>query len=176
MKQGNPTIGGEAVLLNTAASAVADAARNRALSASLNVLVEKNVLGYPTFTTTQSYSSGETVFYDRRLYTFTSDHTAGAWDASQVEWRRQTFLHRGLQPPREGDQHRVVARKMRLGVRTRQLPLNLQEHPRFVHGFHVTLPVELVTVTASASILSMTFSPSAAPSSTRVPSRITRHG
>jgi hypothetical protein len=85
MKQGNPTIGGQPVILNTVASAVADAARNRALSASLNEIVEKNVLGYPTFSTVQNYAEGDTVFYDRRLHTFTVAHAAGAWDASEVE-------------------------------------------------------------------------------------------
>ena len=85
MKQGNPTIGGQTVILNTVASAVADAARNRALSASLNEIVEKNVLGYPTFSTVQNYSPGDTVFHDRRLHTFAVAHAAGAWDASEVE-------------------------------------------------------------------------------------------
>jgi len=84
MKQGNPTIGGQAVILNTTSSAVADPARSQALSASLTTLVEKNVLGYPTFSTLTAYAAGDTVFHDRRLYTFNVAHAAGAWDGSQV--------------------------------------------------------------------------------------------
>lgn len=84
MKQGNPTIGGQPVILNTVASAVADAARNQALSASLTALIEKNVLGYPTFSTLEAYDAGTTVFHDRRLHTFNVAHAAGAWDGTQV--------------------------------------------------------------------------------------------
>jgi len=84
MKQGNPTLGGQPVILNTVTSAVADPARNQALSASLTALIEKNVLGYPTFSTLEPYGAGDTVFYDRRLYTFHVAHAAGAWDGSQV--------------------------------------------------------------------------------------------
>jgi hypothetical protein len=83
-KQGNPTIGGQPVILNTVASAVADPARNQALSASLTALIEKNVLGYPTFSTLEAYAAGTTVFHDRRLHTFNVAHAAGAWDGTQV--------------------------------------------------------------------------------------------
>lgn len=85
MKQGNPTIGGQPVILNTVASAVADPARSQALSASLAAMVEKNILGYPTFSSLIAYSAGDTVFYDRRIYTFTAPHAAGAWNAEHVE-------------------------------------------------------------------------------------------
>lgn len=85
MKQGNPTIGGQAVILNTTSAAVADAARSQALSASLTALVEKNVLGYPAFSTLTDYAAGVTVFYDRRLYTFNTAHAKGAWNAAEVE-------------------------------------------------------------------------------------------
>lgn len=90
MKQGNPTIGGQPVILNTTSAAVADPARQQALSASLTALVEKHVLGYPTFSTITDYAAGDTVFYDRRLYTFTAAHTAGVWDATEVE---ETDIH-----------------------------------------------------------------------------------
>ena len=40
----------------------------------LTALTEKNVLGYPTFSTITAYAKDETVFYDRRLYTFTEAH------------------------------------------------------------------------------------------------------
>ena len=84
MKQGNPTIGGQPVILNTVTSAVADPPRNQALSASLTALIEKNVLGYPAFSTLEAYDAGTTVFHDRRLYTFNVAHAAGAWDGTQV--------------------------------------------------------------------------------------------
>lgn len=70
---------------NTITTQVADPARRQALSASLGALTEKNVLGYPTFSTLEAYTAGTTVFYDRRLYTFTADHAAGAWNAEEVE-------------------------------------------------------------------------------------------
>jgi len=85
MKQGNPTIGGEAVILNTVASAVADAARGRALSASLYELIERNALGYPSFSTLVPYGLGDIVFHDRRLYKFTTAHAAGPFDSAEVE-------------------------------------------------------------------------------------------
>ena len=40
---------------------------------------------YPTFNTTTSYSIGSIVKYDRKLYKFTSVHTAGAWTGNDVE-------------------------------------------------------------------------------------------
>lgn len=85
MKQGNPTIGGETVILNTVASAVADAARGRALSASLYELIERNALGYPSFSTLVPYDLGDIVFHDRRLYKFTTAHAAGPFDSAEVE-------------------------------------------------------------------------------------------
>lgn len=85
MKQGNPTIGGDPVILNTLSTAVADVARRQALSASLAVLIEQNVLGYPAFSTLESYAAGSTVFNDRRLYTFKTAHAPGAWNAEEVE-------------------------------------------------------------------------------------------
>lgn len=85
MKQGNPTIGGQTVILNTVASAVADAARGRALSASLYELIERNALGYPSFSTLVPYSLDDIVFHDRRLYKFTTAHAAGPFDGAEVE-------------------------------------------------------------------------------------------
>jgi len=85
MKQGNPTIGGEAVILNTVASAVADAARGRALSASLYELIERSALGYPSFSTLVPYNLGDIVFHDRRLYKFTTAHAAGPFNSAEIE-------------------------------------------------------------------------------------------
>lgn len=84
-KQGNLNVGGQTVIPNTTTAAVADVARSQALSASLAALAEKNVLGYPTFSEAEGYEAGATVFYNRRLYTFKTDHSAGAWNASEVD-------------------------------------------------------------------------------------------
>lgn len=73
------------VIPNTSTSAVADIARsNQALSATLTALIERNALGYPAFTTTTAYAVGDIVFYDRKLYKFTSAHAAGAWTGNDV--------------------------------------------------------------------------------------------
>jgi len=75
---------GNKIAPNTCSAAVLDEARSQALSASLTALVEKNALGYPTFTTVSAYSAGDKVFYDRKLYKFTADKAAGAWDSTKV--------------------------------------------------------------------------------------------
>lgn len=72
------------VMPNTTAAAVYDAARQRALSASLLDLVEKNALGYPDFATVTSYPAGKIVFKDRKLWVFDVDHAAGAWNDDEV--------------------------------------------------------------------------------------------
>lgn len=82
--QGNLIVGEQPIIPNTITSAVADPARQQALSASLTALVEKNALGYPTFSTLENYTSGTIVFYDRRLYQFGSDHPKGAWNPDDV--------------------------------------------------------------------------------------------
>ena len=69
---------------NTVTTNVADPARNQALSASLVNMIERNALGYPAFVTTQPYVIGNKVFNDRKLWKFTADHAAGAWNASHV--------------------------------------------------------------------------------------------
>lgn len=63
---------------------VKDSARNQALSASLQVLIEQNALGFTPFVTIDNYAIGDVVFYDRKLWTFTSAHTAGAWTGNDV--------------------------------------------------------------------------------------------
>lgn len=40
---------------------------------------------YETFSDAKAYSVGDTVLYNGLLYTFTTDHAAGAWDESHVE-------------------------------------------------------------------------------------------
>ena len=77
---------GNLIIPNTNTAAVLDEARNQALSASLTDLVEKNALGFPTFTTTEAHAVGDKVFHDRRLWKFTSPLAQGAaWDDSKVE-------------------------------------------------------------------------------------------
>jgi len=39
----------------------------------------------PKFSTSDSYSTGDYVFYNNVLYRFVADHSAGAWNASHVE-------------------------------------------------------------------------------------------
>ena len=64
---------------------VKDSARNQALSASLVNLIERNALGYPAFTTTEAHPVGQQVFYDRKLWEFTSALAQGAaWDSTKV--------------------------------------------------------------------------------------------
>ena len=82
--QGNLTVGGQTVIPNTTTAAVADPAREQALSASLTALIEKNALGFPTFSTLENYAAGTIVFYDRRLWQFGTDHAKGAWNAEEV--------------------------------------------------------------------------------------------
>ncbi len=64
---------------------VKDSARNQALSASLLALVERNALGFPPFVTTEAHPVGQQVFYDRKLWEFTSALAQGAaWDSTKV--------------------------------------------------------------------------------------------
>lgn len=50
----------------------------------LNNTPDKDTLGYPTFTTTDEWDTGDIVFYNRKLYKFTAAHT-GTWTGSDVE-------------------------------------------------------------------------------------------
>ena len=43
------------------------------------------MIGVEDFDSTKNYKAGDMVMYDGLLYKFTEDHTAGEWDASQVE-------------------------------------------------------------------------------------------
>lgn len=77
---------GNKIAPNTGTPQVTDVARDQALSASLLALIEYNTLGYPPFTTITAWQVGEVVFNDRRLWTFTSAHTANTpWDENEVE-------------------------------------------------------------------------------------------
>ena len=86
-RQGNlKDFQGNKIAPNTCSAAVLDEARNRGLSASLAYLVEKNAFGFPTFVTTDSYSAGTILFYDRKLWVVKAGgHAAGAWDLDDFE-------------------------------------------------------------------------------------------
>ena len=68
----------------TFAKLVVDSARNQTLDQSLLNLVERNALGFPSFSTVTAYAVGDKCFYDRRLYKFTAAKVAGAWDSTKV--------------------------------------------------------------------------------------------
>ena len=80
-------INGNKRLPENTTTLVTDLAKNRALSASLELMIEKNALGYPSFTTTDDWAKDAVVFYDRKLWQFTAAHPAGAWTGNDVtEW------------------------------------------------------------------------------------------
>ncbi len=76
---------GDYVAPNTTTAAVYDAAREQALSATLVDLPDKSALGYPSFSTAADYSEGDVVYYENKLWRFTSDHPHGGWSESDVE-------------------------------------------------------------------------------------------
>ncbi len=76
---------GDYVAPNTTTAAVYDAAREQALSATLVDLPDKSALGYPSFSTAADYSEGNVVYYENKLWKFTSDHEHGAWDEDDVD-------------------------------------------------------------------------------------------
>lgn len=85
-KQGNLiNFNGDKVAPNTLTSAVYDAARNQALSATLEALLHYSSLGFPAFSTVTAYEEGNVVYYQNTLWKFTAGHDAGAWNAAQVE-------------------------------------------------------------------------------------------
>ena len=85
-KQGNLiNFNGDKVAPNTLTAAVYDAARNKALSATLEALLHYSSLGFPAFSTVTAYEEGDVVYYQNTLWKFTADHDAGAWNSAQVE-------------------------------------------------------------------------------------------
>ena len=50
-----------------------------------NLNANTGISEYEIFSDQKAYSAGDTVMYNGLLYTFTTDHVAGAWDESQVE-------------------------------------------------------------------------------------------
>ena len=72
------------VVPNTTTAAVYDAAKEQALSATLEDTPDRRALGYPAFSTITTYAEGDVVFYGGALWRFTDTHL-GAWDAADVE-------------------------------------------------------------------------------------------
>ena len=69
----------------TTAALVYDAAKDQALSQTLYDTPDRNALGVQAFSTVTAYAEGDIVFYNNKLWKFTADHDAGAWNAAQVE-------------------------------------------------------------------------------------------
>ena len=69
----------------TTAALVYDAAKDQALSQTLYDTPDRNALGFPAFSTVTAYAEGDIVFYNNKLWKFTADHDAGAWNVAQVE-------------------------------------------------------------------------------------------
>ena len=69
----------------TTTALVYDAAKDQALSQTLYDTPDRNALGFPAFSTVTAYAEGDIVFYNNKLWKFTADHDAGAWNAAQVE-------------------------------------------------------------------------------------------
>ena len=76
--------GGDKMLPQTTSTMVTDVAKEQALSATLADTPDKNALGFPAFTTVTAYSTGDKVYYNNKLWVFTTDHAAGEWDATEV--------------------------------------------------------------------------------------------
>ena len=76
--------GGDKMLPQTTSTMVTDVAKEQALSATLANTPDKNALGFPAFTTIDAYSTGDKVYYNNKLWIFTTDHAAGEWDATEV--------------------------------------------------------------------------------------------
>ncbi len=75
---------GNKMVPETSSVMVLDAAKNQALSQTLADTPDKGALGYPTFSTVTAYTAGDKVYYQNKLYKFTANKSAGAWDASKV--------------------------------------------------------------------------------------------
>lgn len=76
---------GDKVAPNTLSSAVYDAAKQQALSATLVNTPDKSTLGYPAFSTLSDYAVDDVVYYLTKLWRFVSAHTRGDWNAAEVE-------------------------------------------------------------------------------------------
>ena len=72
------------VVPNTTTAAVYDAAKEQALSATLEDTPDRRALGYPAFSTITSYAAGNVVFHGGALWRFNQNHL-GAWNDAHVD-------------------------------------------------------------------------------------------
>ena len=100
---------GDYVAPNTTTAAVYDAAKEQALSATLVDLPDKSTLGYPSFSTAADYDTGDVVYYGNKLWKFTSDHEAGAWNSEEVDEYSIKDILDALAKSVGGDKFRVIA-------------------------------------------------------------------
>lgn len=85
-KQGNlKNYNGDKIIPNTTAAAVYDSAKQQALAQTLYDTPDRHAIGFPAFSTAIAYEKGDVVFYQNKLWIFTANHDAGAWNANQVE-------------------------------------------------------------------------------------------
>lgn len=76
---------GNHIVPNTSTQAVLDTAKNQALSATLADTPDKDVMGYPAFSTVTAYNVGDIVYYNNKLYKFKTAHAAGEWNSAEVD-------------------------------------------------------------------------------------------
>ena len=75
---------GNKMLPETTSTLVLDVAKEQALSQTLVNTPDKSVLGFPAFSTVTAYAVGDVVYYDNKLWKFTTAHAADQWDENDV--------------------------------------------------------------------------------------------
>ena len=75
---------GNKMLPETTSTLVLDVAKEQALSQTLANTPDKSVLGFPAFSTVTAYAVDDVVYYDNKLWQFTSAHTPGQWNENEV--------------------------------------------------------------------------------------------
>lgn len=75
---------GNKMLPETTSTLVLDVAKEQALSQTLVNTPDKSVLGFPAFSTVTAYTVGDVVYYDNKLWKFTTAHAADQWDENDV--------------------------------------------------------------------------------------------
>lgn len=75
---------GNKMLPETTSTLVLDVAKEQALSQTLANTPDKSVLGFPAFSTVTAYAVDDVVYYNNKLWQFTTAHAADQWDDSDV--------------------------------------------------------------------------------------------
>ncbi len=75
---------GNKMIPETTTVMVLDVAKEQALSQTLVNTPDKSVLGFPAFSTVTAYAVGDVVYYDNKLWRFTTAHAADQWDENDV--------------------------------------------------------------------------------------------